>query len=234
METSLDDSIDVFQRFQLAYARCVPSLIDDRSETRPAREKAGALLSSLRASERERLLAVLDEARSILDPDPGARGACVIREPRPGDLGWVVSAHGEIYAREYGWGAPFEALVAGIVAEFAAARDVERERAWIAELDGRRVGSVFLVKRDETLAKLRLLLLAPQARGLGLGRRLVDECLAFASAAGYERVTLWTNSALIAARAIYARAGFELVASGPDPLFGEGSLGETWEKELRR
>ncbi|MDP3179793.1 MAG: helix-turn-helix domain-containing GNAT family N-acetyltransferase, partial [Spirochaetaceae bacterium] len=199
------------------------AVLDERS-----RAQAESLLSSMGNEDRERLLAAMGEVRSLVSPDPSARGICVIREPRPGDLGWVISAHGEIYAREYGWGAPFEALVAGIVANFAASHDSARERAWIAELDGRRVGSVFLVKLDETVAKLRLLLLSPQARGLGLGKKLVDECLAFATAAGYEKVTLWTNSALTAARSIYARAGFELVASEPNPLFGEGSLGETW------
>jgi GNAT superfamily N-acetyltransferase len=198
-----------------------------------SRAQAEGLLSSMADQDRERLQAAMEEVQTLLSPDRAARGVCVIREPRPGDLGWVISTHGEIYARERGWGASFEALVAGIVANFAASRDESRERCWIAELDGRRVGSIFLVKASESVAKLRLLLLAPEARGLGLGKRLVDECLAFAAAAGYEKVTLWTNSALTAARAIYARSGFELVASEPDPLFGDGSLSETWVKTLR-
>ena len=118
----------------------------------------------------------------------------------------MIATHGEIYAREYGWGPEFEALVARIVADFASTRDPDRERAWIAEADGERVGSIFLVKADEETAKLRLLILAPEARGLGLGRRLVEESLAFARSAAYRKVTLWTNDSLIAARAIYAKA----------------------------
>jgi DNA-binding MarR family transcriptional regulator/GNAT superfamily N-acetyltransferase len=179
-------------------------------------------------------LAALSEAmRRIEDLLGGSpKPQFTLRDPAPGDLGWVISAHGELYGREYGYGPEFEALVARIVADFAASRDPERERAWIAARDGKRLGSIFLVKVDEATAKLRLLLLAPEARGLGLGRRLVEECLAFARAAGYRRVTLWTNEALVAARAIYAKAGFALVSRAPDPMFADGSLSETWELEL--
>jgi len=146
-------------------------------------------------------------------------------------MGWVIKAHAEIYSREYGYGPDFEALVARIVADFASSRDPARERCWIADRDGEAVGSVFLVRLDDRTAKLRLLILDPSARGRGLGRRLVDECLAFAREAGYRKIALWTNSELEAARGIYAAAGFALVSSEGDPMFPSG-VGETWELEL--
>jgi GNAT superfamily N-acetyltransferase len=166
------------------------------------------------------------------DPPDGAPSEeYSIRGPRAGDLGWVIKAHAEIYSRDYGYGPEFEALVARIVADFASNRDASRERCWIADRGGAAVGSVFLVKVDEATAKLRLLILDPSARGRGLGRRLVDECLAFARAAGYRKVVLWTNSELASARGIYAAAGFELVSSESDPMFPSG-VGETWELAL--
>src|SRR5689334_2735524 len=150
--------------------------------------------------------------------------AAVIRPAdQPGDLGWVVQAHGELYAAEYGWGLPFEALVARIVANYAEAHDPAREIAWIAEVDGERAGCIFCVRGpDESTAKLRLLLLTPAARGQGLGGRLVDTCLAFARDADYKRMVLWTNDPLEAARNIYLRRGFTLTGSEPHTLFGEG------------
>jgi DNA-binding MarR family transcriptional regulator/GNAT superfamily N-acetyltransferase len=193
-------------------------------------EDAGKNLAGLDAADRAGLAEAMKSIEDLLGGSP--RAPIALRDPLPGDLGWVISAHGELYAREYGYGPGFEALVARIVADFASSRDGERERAWIAAREGRRLGSIFLVKADEETAKLRLLLLAPEARGLGLGRRLVEECLAFARAAGYRRVALWTNEALVAARAIYAKAGFALVSSAPDPMFADGSLSETWELEL--
>jgi GNAT superfamily N-acetyltransferase len=144
----------------------------------------------------------------------------------------VLRAHAEIYGREYGYGPDFEALVARIVADFASSRDPARERCWIADRDGEPVGSIFLVKVDEATAKLRLLALEPSARGFGLGRRLVDECIRFARAAGYGKLVLWTNSELAAARGIYSAAGFSLISSAPDPMFADGSLAETWELAL--
>lgn len=149
-----------------------------------------------------------------------------------GDLGWVVMAHGELYDREFGWDSTFEALVARIVADYAGERDPERHAAWIAEIDGVRVGCVFCVLADERTAKLRLLLVDPGARGAGIGNRLVAECLHFAKAAGYEAITLWTNDVLAAARRIYQAHGFELVAEEPHHSFGHDLVGQTWHRHL--
>ena len=151
---------------------------------------------------------------------------------RPGDLGWVVQRHGELYALEYGWDISFEALVARIVADFAEHRDPERERAWIGELDGRRAGCVFCVKRDEHVAQLRILLVDPEARGRGLGRRLVDECVGFARRAGYGRMVLWTNHPLESARRIYEAAGFRLLDEEPHRSFGHELVGQHFGLEL--
>lgn len=151
----------------------------------------------------------------------------------PGDLGWVVQAHGELYAAEYGWGAAFESLVARIVADYASDHDPELEAAWIAERDGERVGCVFCVRGpDEGTAKLRLLLLHPDGRGQGLGGRLVDTCLGFARSAGYKRMVLWTNEPLVAARHIYLARGFKLTGSETHDLFGDGLLSQTYELDL--
>jgi GNAT superfamily N-acetyltransferase len=152
---------------------------------------------------------------------------------RPGDLGWVVMAHGEIYDREYGWDTTFEELVAGIVGKFATEREPARERAWIAEVDGVRAGCVYcMAGEDPATAQLRILLVDPAARGHGLGARLVDECLRFARAAGYERMILWTNSVLTSARRIYQAAGFELVEEEPHHSFGRDLVGQHWAVEL--
>jgi GNAT superfamily N-acetyltransferase len=156
----------------------------------------------------------------------------VRRLGQPGDLGWVVMAHGELYAQEFGWDASFEALVARIVADYAAGHDDARETAWIAELDGRRVGCVFCVAADEQTAQLRTLLVDPAARGRGLGARLVDECLRFAGQAGYERVKLWTNDPLSSARKIYLSRGFRLVEEEPHRSFGATLTGQVYELDL--
>jgi GNAT superfamily N-acetyltransferase len=151
---------------------------------------------------------------------------------QPGDLGWVVQAHGELYAREFGWDASFEGLVARIVADWAGHHDATRESAWIAELDGERVGCVFCVAEDADTARLRILLVDPKARGHGLGTQLVDTCLDFARAAGYRRIVLWTNHPLTAARAIYLRAGFELVSEEPHHSYGVDLIGQTYARKL--
>jgi GNAT superfamily N-acetyltransferase len=161
-------------------------------------------------------------------------GSVVVRElGAPGDLGWVVMAHGEVYARELGWDPSFEALVARIVADYASDEDPARRAAWIAEVDGVRRGCVFCVPADEDgTAKLRILLVDPAARGLGLGDRLVSTCVEFAAAAGYERITLWTNDVLVAARRIYQAHGFRLVDSAPHRSFGHDLVGQNWTLDL--
>ena len=150
----------------------------------------------------------------------------------PGDLGWVVMAHGEVYAQEFGWDTTFEALVARIVGDFGADHDPTREAAWIAELGGERVGCVFCVAKDETTAQLRILLVHSDGRGLGLGARLVDECVGFARTAGYERIVLWTNDPLVAARHVYLEAGFILTEEEPHHSFGADLVGQTFELDL--
>jgi GNAT superfamily N-acetyltransferase len=159
-------------------------------------------------------------------------GATIRRIGRPGDLGWVVQAHGEQYAREFGWDASFEALVARIVADFADDHG-EREEAWIAEQDGDRVGCVFCVREDDRTARLRILLVDPKARGQRLGTRLVAECVEFARAAGYDRMVLWTNHPLVAARSIYLAAGFRLTGEQPHHSYGVDLVGQTYELDLR-
>jgi len=158
----------------------------------------------------------------------------VRRADRPGDLGWVVMAHGEVYDQQFGWDTDFEALVARIVADYATDHDAAREAAWVAEADGERVGCIFCVSGDEPdMAKLRILLVTPRARGLGIGTRLVDECVRFARQAGYQRVTLWTNDVLVAARRIYQAFGFTLVEEEPHHSFGHDLVGQNWTLDLR-
>jgi DNA-binding MarR family transcriptional regulator/N-acetylglutamate synthase-like GNAT family acetyltransferase len=193
-----------------------------------ARQGIAAWLDPLPpAAQREVVDAMATIERRLANAD--AQPACTLRTHRAGDMGWVVHRHGVLYAREWGYDSSFEALVARIVADFLDRFDAERERCWIAERAGEIVGSVFLVKQTKTTAKLRLLLVEPSARGLGLGRRLVDECIGFARSAGYRRITLWTQGELVAARAIYRNAGFVLVDSKPGHNFGKETVAETWE-----
>ena len=147
-------------------------------------------------------------------------------------MGWVVQVHGEIYAKEYGWNSDFEALVAGIVAKYLRKRQPDWERCWIAEVGGQRVGSAFVVRKSKTIAQLRMLIVLPQARGLGLGATLTDECIAFARSKGYQKMQLWTNSCLDAARGIYAKRGFQCIRSEAYKGFGHALVGETWELKL--
>ncbi len=156
----------------------------------------------------------------------------ILREPRPGDFGWIVTRHAELYALEYGWTEPFEGLCAGIVADFANKNDPERERCWIAELNGENAGGVMLVRENDETARIRLLLVDPKGRGLGLGARLVDECVRFARAAGYKKITLWTHSVLTAARRIYEKAGFTLTSSEKRHSWSQDVVAEFWDLDL--
>lgn len=199
-----------------------------------SQQETAGLLANVPATARPRLIEAMSTVQRLLETAPRRERDIVLRDPQPGDMGWVVQQHGEIYAREYQFAPGFEALVAEIAAKFIRSFDPEHERGWIAELDGERVGSVFLVRKSATAAQLRLLLLRPEARGLGLGGRLVDECIAFARAAGYRKIALWTNGHLDAARAIYESRGFELTQS--EPLQADYHAGplvsETWELRL--
>ena len=200
-----------------------------------SRDEAAALLAPLPPARQRELVSAMERIENLLAPGtdaPVVPRMVMLREPLPGDMGWVVQQHGEIYWREYGWDARFEALVADIAARFVRKFQPAWERCWIAELDGERVGAVFVVRKSPTTAQLRMLILSPSARGLGLGGRLTDECLTFARAKGYRKMVLWTNSCLVAARAIYAKRGFRLVKSEPYEGFGQSLVGETWSLKL--
>jgi DNA-binding MarR family transcriptional regulator/N-acetylglutamate synthase-like GNAT family acetyltransferase len=195
-------------------------------------DQIGVMLHDLSEDEQIRLVAAARMIERLLGPGSGDRAPYLLRPHRPGDLGWVTQRHGALYAQEYGWDMRFEALVAEIVAKFIRNFDPRRECCWIAEKDDENVGSVVLVEEAATAAKLRLLLVEPKARGLGIGARLVQECLHFARQAGYRTVRLWTNSVLVAARRLYERAGFRLIEAQPHCSFGHELIGEIWELEL--
>jgi DNA-binding MarR family transcriptional regulator/GNAT superfamily N-acetyltransferase len=194
--------------------------------------QVAAMLDRLDSAGQQRVVGAMAAIERLLDAAPKPVPTIILRPHEAGDMGWVISANAAIYAKEYGWDLSYEALVARITADFIDNFDAKRERCWIAELDGERVGSVFVVRKTDEVAKLRLLVLDPKARGLGLGRRLVEECLRFARNAGYSAMTLWTQSILTAARGIYERAGFKLVAEEPHHSFGVDLIGETWERDL--
>jgi DNA-binding MarR family transcriptional regulator/GNAT superfamily N-acetyltransferase len=205
------------------------ALLDQR-----ARDEVGEMLHNLSEEEQQRLLTSMQTIESVFDKGKSFKFAepFFLRSHESGDMGWVTHRHGVVYRQEYNWDERFEALVAQIVSDFINNYNPARERCWIAEMGGEIVGFVFVVQASETVAKLRLLLVEPKARGLGLGSRLVEECLRFARRHGYKKMMLWTNSILVAARHIYERAGFKLVAQEAHHSFGHDLIGETWELVL--
>ncbi len=203
------------------------ALLDSRSS-----DEVAEMLSQLSESERIRLAEAVRTIEAILDHGFKYAEPFYLRHHEPGDMGWVIHRHGLVYHQEYGWDESFEALVAQICADFINNYDPQKERCWIAEMQGERVGSIFCVKADEDVAKLRLLLVLPKARGLGLGTRLVQECIRFAGRAGYKKLTLWTNDVLVEARHIYEKNGFELVEEEPHHSFGHDLVGQNWELML--
>jgi len=203
------------------------ALLDQRS-----REEVSEMLNDLSEEDQQRLLKAMQTIESVLTKGFKFSEPFVLRPHEPGDMGWVAHRHGVLYAQEYGWDEHFEALVAKIVADFIIEYNPARERCWIAEMDGEIIGSVFVVQSSETVAKLRLLLVEPKARGLGLGTRLVEECIRFARRRGYQKMMLWTNNVLLEARHIYVKTGFQLVAEETHHSFGHDLIGETWELVL--
>lgn len=200
-------------------------LLDERSS-----QQIRELLSRLSADEQARLMSSISNMEALLGEKASAM--VVLRGPVPGDYGWIVQRHGELYAQEYGWDESFEALVARIVADYVDRRDPKRDAAWIAEVNGNRVGCVFCMKKTGDMAQLRILLVEPSARGMGIGTRLVEECIRFARRAGYQQMMLWTNDVLVDARRIYERAGFRLVKEEKHHSFGRDLTGQNWLLDL--
>lgn len=213
------------------------SLTDKGTKTiapleRASQQQVAGRLDALAPEARTRLLQAMTTIEALLGDREPPRVPYLLRPHRPGDIGWVISRHGAIYAQEYGWDEQFEALVAEIAAKFVRAFDPKRECCWIAEREGENVGSVFVVEKAKTVAQLRLLIVEPSARGLGIGHRLVDECIRFARQCGYKTLTLWTNDILHAARHIYQRAGFVLVSQEKHHSFGHDLVGQNWSLKL--
>jgi DNA-binding MarR family transcriptional regulator/GNAT superfamily N-acetyltransferase len=196
-----------------------------------SRSEVEGMLSELSEEEQHRVVGAMQTVEALLGAQPEHKVPYILRPHQPGDMGWVVQRHGVLYNQEYGWDEEFEALVAEIVAKFIRDYDSKRERCWIAEKNGENVGSVFLVKKSEAAAQLRLLLVEPRARGLGIGKRLVHECTRFARQRGYGKIVLWTNSVLDAARHIYELEGYRLVEEESHHSFGHDLVGQNWELE---
>jgi GNAT superfamily N-acetyltransferase len=190
------------------------------------------MLTALSPVDQTRLIDSMHTIEALLGSQPEHSVPYLLRPHQPGDMGWVVQKHGVLYNMEYGWDETFEALVAGVVADFINNFDAKRERCWMAEMNGEIVGSVFVVKKSDEVAKLRLLIVDPKARGLGIGKRLVEECIRFARQRGYKKMTLWTNSVLLAARHIYQSVGFQQIEEEPYHSFGHDLVSETWELNL--
>ena len=225
-ETSADDARRSFLSLT-ASGRTAYAPLESR-----AKRNVRAMLDRLSDPERDHLVTAMRAVERMVAPEPNAASKIVLCEPKPGDLGWVVARHATLYEQEYGWAENFEGVCAQIVADFSAKFDPMRERCWIAKLDGENVGSVFLVKDTEQVARLRLLLVDPIARGCGLGARLTDECIRFARLCGYRSITLWTHSVLTAARHIYSKAGFTLTSSEKRKSFGKNVVSEIWDLKL--
>jgi DNA-binding MarR family transcriptional regulator/RimJ/RimL family protein N-acetyltransferase len=195
-------------------------------------QDVGAMLDALSATDQDTLLESMRRIEKLVGGREEPKVPYMLRAQHPGDMGWIVHRHGALYSQEYGWDEHFEALAAQITSDFIKNFDPKRERCWIAEREGEIVGSVFLVKKTKTVAQLRLLLVEPKARGLGIGKRLVDECIRFARQKGYRKIVLWTNDVLKAARRVYEDAGFKLVREEPHHSFGQDLVGQYWELEL--
>ena len=203
------------------------TMLNERSS-----QEINNMLNALSAPEQQRLVKAMRTVEALLDPQAQERPAVIIRPLQPGDLGWVVSRHGALYAQEYHWDISFEGFVAQIAADYLKNLDPQKENGWIAELNGENAGCIFLVKKSDEVAKLRMLLVEPSARGLGIGKRLVQECIRFARQCGYRKMTLWTQSFLLAARHIYQQAGFRLTESAANHEFGQDLISETWDLDL--
>jgi DNA-binding MarR family transcriptional regulator/GNAT superfamily N-acetyltransferase len=202
---------------------------------RRSQDLVGGMLGKLKANEQARLVAAMTTIETLLGEPPSAgagKRTYTLRPPHHGDFGWMVARHAQLYAQEYGWVEPFEGLCAQIVADFVNNHDAKRERCWIAELNGENVGCIMLAKDSAEVARIRLLLVDPKARGLGVGARLVEECVRFARQAGYKKITLWTHSILTAARHIYEKAGFTLTSSEKKRSWSKDVVAEYWDLEL--